>query len=92
MLTRDHRQWFTFCFVPLIPFSLKPKHDIHCDICGENQPLEHRPDVQQQMGGAGGGAQQQIPMNNYGGGGGGGGGPPQGWNSQPQQHPQPVYK
>ncbi|KAK5121288.1 hypothetical protein LTR85_005454 [Meristemomyces frigidus] len=80
-------QWFTFCFVPLIPFSLKPWHEITCHICRFNQDIKYRPDVQQQMdGGGGGGAAQSIPMQNQ--------GANQGWNGQPPagQGGQPVYK
>ncbi|KAF2006520.1 hypothetical protein P154DRAFT_481285 [Amniculicola lignicola CBS 123094] len=54
-------QWFTFCFVPLIPFSLKPYHEVGCGICNFYQDIKYRPDVQAQMGGGGGmgpGAQQ----------------------------------
>ncbi|KAK4543942.1 hypothetical protein LTR36_004716 [Oleoguttula mirabilis] len=81
------QEWFTICFVPLIPFSLKPWHQISCHICRFNQDIKYRPDVQQQMDG---GAAQSIPMQNQ--------GPPQGWNGQapPQQQQenggQPVYK
>ncbi|KAK4504038.1 hypothetical protein PRZ48_004953 [Zasmidium cellare] len=76
-------EWFTFCFVPIIPFSLKPWHEVNCHICHFHQDIKYRPDVQQQMNGGGGG--QQIPMQN---------GPPQGWNSgNPYAQPgQPQYK
>ncbi|KAK3723239.1 hypothetical protein LTR37_001962 [Vermiconidia calcicola] len=78
--------------VPLIPFSLKPWHEVSCHICRFRQDIKHRPDVQQQMDGGGGGAAaaQNIPMQN---------GPPQGWNGQHAQQPQyapggghPAYK
>ncbi|EME45952.1 hypothetical protein DOTSEDRAFT_147773 [Dothistroma septosporum NZE10] len=77
-------EWFTFCFVPIIPFSLKPYHDVSCHICRFHQDIKHRPDVQQQMNGGGG---QQIPLQNQ-------QGPPQGWNAgNPYQQPtQPQYK
>ncbi|GAB7354968.1 hypothetical protein MBLNU459_g5582t1 [Dothideomycetes sp. NU459] len=55
-------QWFTFCFVPIIPFSLKPYHDVGCHICNFYQDIKFRPDVQQQMDNP----QQQIPMQPYG--------------------------
>ncbi|KAM0706333.1 hypothetical protein Q7P35_005659 [Cladosporium inversicolor] len=82
-------EWFTFCFIPVIPFSLKPDKDVGCHICKFYQDLRHRPDVQNMMEGGGGG--QPIPMQ----------GGPQGWNNQgqhPQQQPQyaqggqPQYK
>ncbi|KAL2351201.1 hypothetical protein BJ546DRAFT_855942 [Cryomyces antarcticus] len=70
--------WFTFCFVPIIPFSLKPYQDVGCPICNFHQDLKFRPDVQNQNPAA---ANNQIPMQGYGGGGGPGGpplGPPHG--------------
>jgi hypothetical protein len=78
----------SFCFIPIIPFSLKPDKHVGCHICKFYQDLKHRPDVQNMMeaGGAGG---QQIPMQ---------GGPPQGWTNGGQQQPQyaqggqPQYK
>ncbi|KAF1851305.1 uncharacterized protein K460DRAFT_303371 [Cucurbitaria berberidis CBS 394.84] len=47
-------EWFTFCFVPIIPFSLKPYKEVGCHICNFWQDIKYRPDVQQQIGGAGG--------------------------------------
>jgi hypothetical protein len=84
-LRTNDREWFTFCFVPIIPFSFKPWHAVHCHICQFNQDIKYRPDVQQQMDGGG----PSIPMHNQ-------SGPPQGWQGQ-QQQPygqggQPVYK
>ncbi|KAI6791376.1 hypothetical protein KC363_g2868 [Hortaea werneckii] len=67
-------EWFTFCFIPVIPFSLKPDHDVHCHICRFNQDVKFRPDVQQQMDGGGG----NIPMQNQGG--------QQGWGPQGPPH------
>ncbi|KAF2246763.1 hypothetical protein BU26DRAFT_521198 [Trematosphaeria pertusa] len=62
-------EWFTFCFVPIIPFSLKPYKEVGCHICNFWQDIKYRPDVLQQMeGGAAAG------------GGGGGGGGQQGYN------------
>ncbi|KAK3328909.1 hypothetical protein B0H66DRAFT_596519 [Apodospora peruviana] len=47
--------WFTFCFIPVIPLSFKGYEDISCPICNFQQPVSHRPDVQQRRyGGAGG--------------------------------------
>ncbi|RMY69951.1 hypothetical protein D0863_06119 [Hortaea werneckii] len=60
--------------VPVIPFSLKPDHDVHCHICRFNQDIKFRPDVQQQMDGGGG----NIPMQNQGG--------QQGWGPQGPPH------
>ncbi|KAF1353765.1 hypothetical protein BDV97DRAFT_291874 [Delphinella strobiligena] len=65
-------QWFTLCFVPVIPFSLKPYHDVGCHICNYFVDVKHRPDVQAMMAGQGGGQppqqqqQQQIPLQPYG--------------------------
>ncbi|KAH8179496.1 hypothetical protein LIA77_01015 [Sarocladium implicatum] len=58
------RPFFTFCFVPIIPFTISGYKDVSCHICNFNQPLDSRPDV--------------IAMANGGGGGGGYHGPPQG--------------
>ncbi|KAF2401766.1 hypothetical protein EJ06DRAFT_555417 [Trichodelitschia bisporula] len=55
-------EWFTFCFVPLIPFSLKPWKEVGCPICNFWQDIKYRPDVT-------GGHGDQIPMPGYGGGG-----------------------
>ncbi|KAF2820440.1 hypothetical protein CC86DRAFT_305023 [Ophiobolus disseminans] len=76
-------EWFTFCFVPIVPFSLKPRHEVGCHICNFGQDVKYRPDVQQQIAGGGGGGQAPAVMMHGGqqGGGGGGGGygpPPQG--------------
>ncbi|KAF1825226.1 uncharacterized protein K489DRAFT_377776 [Dissoconium aciculare CBS 342.82] len=76
-------EWFTVCFVPLIPFSFKPYHDVSCHICHFHQDIGQRPDVQQQMNNPGSAPQQQhIPMQN---------GPPQGWGGQ-QKVQHPYYK
>ncbi|TKA78079.1 hypothetical protein B0A55_03267 [Friedmanniomyces simplex] len=73
-------EWFTFCFVPLIPFSLKPWHAVHCNVCQFQQDVKYRPDVEQQMQQAGGGgAAQAIPMQNQ--------GANQGWNRPPPPPP-----
>jgi|TARA_R110002003_G_scaffold54_17_gene4830 hypothetical protein len=75
-------EWFTFCFVPIIPFSLKPHKEVGCHICHFGQDVKYRPDVQQQLQGGGG---QQAPavmmhggQDGHGGGGPGYGPPPQG--------------
>ncbi|KAF2476140.1 uncharacterized protein BDR25DRAFT_278952 [Lindgomyces ingoldianus] len=54
-------EWFTFCFVPIIPFSLKPYKEVGCHICNFYQDIKYRPDVQQQMG-FGNGSQPQGGM------------------------------
>lgn len=46
-------EWFTFCFVPIIPFSLKPHKEVGCHICHFGQDIKYRPDVQQQISGGG---------------------------------------
>lgn len=88
-----HRQWFTFCFVPLIPFSLKPYHDVSCHVCNFNQDIKYRPDVEAQMNGA---AAPAIPMQNQGGHQGWSSGPPPRAPQQEQQQYQsggpPAYK
>ncbi|KAK4158814.1 hypothetical protein QBC43DRAFT_223457 [Cladorrhinum sp. PSN259] len=65
--------WFTFCFIPVIPLSMKGYEDIQCRICHFHQPLRLREDVQRMRGGGGGGS-GGIPMH-----------PPgnQGWNGGP---------
>ena len=58
------REWFTLCFVPLIPFSFKPWHEVSCHVCQFHQDIKYRPDVQQQLNG--GPAAAAIPMTNQG--------------------------
>ncbi|KAJ4357590.1 uncharacterized protein N0V89_002166 [Didymosphaeria variabile] len=52
-------EWFTFCFVPVIPFSLKPYKELGCHICNFWQDIKYRPDVQAQIGGGGAPPQHQ---------------------------------
>ncbi|KAI4717141.1 hypothetical protein E4T48_06653 [Aureobasidium sp. EXF-10727] len=82
-------EWFTFCFVPIIPFSLKPHHEVGCHICHFYQDVmyvsiamlqdrmlmicRHRPDVQQMMNNP-----QSIPMQ-----------PQQPYGAPPQQYKTP---
>ncbi|KAF2623046.1 hypothetical protein BU25DRAFT_414798 [Macroventuria anomochaeta] len=68
-------EWFTFCFVPIIPFSLKPYKEVGCHICNFWQDIKYRPDVQQQMQGGGG---QPAVMLHGGNGNGQHGAPPSG--------------
>ncbi|KAK1755213.1 hypothetical protein QBC47DRAFT_383079 [Echria macrotheca] len=78
--------WFTFCFVPVIPLSLKGYEDVSCHICNFQQPLEHRPDVQAMRGGGGGGGGGGMMMHPP------PGAPPQGYQGQgPGQNPQMRY-
>ena len=44
------REWFTFCFIPLIPFSLKPYKEVGCGICNFYQDIKYRPDVLNHLG------------------------------------------
>lgn len=84
--TRANTHTSQFCFIPIIPFSLKPDHDVGCHICNFYQDVKFRPDVQSQIDGgqgAGGGIPMQ-PQNQ----GWGQGPPPQ----QYQQGQQPMYK
>ncbi|KAF1914350.1 hypothetical protein BDU57DRAFT_558004 [Ampelomyces quisqualis] len=77
-------EWFTFCFVPIIPFSLRPHTEVGCHICRFGQDVKYRPDVMQQIhGGGGAGAQLQggeavMMQGGQQGGQGGYGAPPQG--------------
>lgn len=83
---RSGREWFTFCFVPIIPFSLKPWHEVGCHICNFFQDLKYRPDVASQGGPGGGGGATTM----HGGGpgpGGGGGGPAGGGGFGPYGQP-----
>ncbi|KAF2153136.1 hypothetical protein K461DRAFT_293421 [Myriangium duriaei CBS 260.36] len=66
-------QWFTFCWIPIIPFSFKPWHEIGCHICNFYQDIRYRPDVEQMRGQSGPPGQVQQ-------------GPQQGWQ-QSQQDP-----
>lgn len=68
--------WFTFCFIPVVPLSMKGYVDVSCHVCNFAQPLEHRPDVQAMRGGGGSGG---IPLQHH--------GPPgnnQGWGNGPK--------
>ncbi|KAI8933889.1 hypothetical protein NX059_009586 [Plenodomus lindquistii] len=91
-------EWFTFCFIPVIPFSLKPYKEVGCGICNFYQDIKYRPDVQAQMQGAAGGQQGQPGTVMMGGGHNGGGPPGQGgqgvYGGPPQQHQGgvPQYK
>ncbi|KAH7086362.1 hypothetical protein FB567DRAFT_527775 [Paraphoma chrysanthemicola] len=80
-------EWFTFCFVPIIPFSLKPHKEVGCHICHFGQDIKYRPDVQQQLQGGGSGGQQAPAVMMHGGQGGHGGGGP-GYGPPPQGVPQ----
>ncbi|EGS19271.1 uncharacterized protein CTHT_0058970 [Thermochaetoides thermophila DSM 1495] len=74
-VVRSH-PWFTFCFIPVLPLSIKGYEDVSCRICGFEQPLSHRPDVQAMRGGAaasGAVPGQAMPMHPP------PMGPPQGW-------------
>ncbi|KAF2737182.1 hypothetical protein EJ04DRAFT_510532 [Polyplosphaeria fusca] len=75
-------EWFTFCFIPVIPFSLKPYKEVCCHICNFCQDIKYRPDVQQQMGM--GGSQGGMMMGPPGHNGGGYGPPPAGVPQHPQ--------
>ncbi|KAI7773837.1 hypothetical protein LA080_009829 [Diaporthe eres] len=69
--------WFTFCFVPVIPLSIKGYEEVACPICNTHQPLQQRPDVQSMKKDAAGGGvplQQQQPPPQQGG--------PEGWGGQ----------
>ncbi|KAH7375886.1 hypothetical protein B0T11DRAFT_271161 [Plectosphaerella cucumerina] len=70
--------WFTFCWIPVLPLSMKGHVDVVCSICNFAQPLENRPDV---MGMAGGGGHR--PPQGY---------APQGWGQPPPQQPHPQYR
>ncbi|PTB65953.1 hypothetical protein BBK36DRAFT_1120667 [Trichoderma citrinoviride] len=39
------RPFFTFCFVPIIPFTISGFVEVVCHICNFKQPLKNRPDV-----------------------------------------------
>ncbi|KAK4242716.1 hypothetical protein C8A03DRAFT_40058 [Achaetomium macrosporum] len=65
--------WFTFCFIPVIPLSMKGYEDVACRICNFEQPLSHRPDVQALRGQGGAGLHMQPP------------GPPQGGTPKPNE-------
>ncbi|KAI4674063.1 uncharacterized protein J4E88_008530 [Alternaria novae-zelandiae] len=82
-------EWFTFCFIPVIPFSFKPYKEVGCHVCHFWQDIAYRrePELQQ----FGGGTKVQggaMPMNAYGGHGGPPGGGPPGYGPPPQGVPQ----
>ncbi|KFY25852.1 hypothetical protein V491_01565 [Pseudogymnoascus sp. VKM F-3775] len=51
--------WFTFCFVPILPLSMHAYEDVVCRICGFAQPLDNRQDVKGQHRSAGNEMQPQ---------------------------------
>ncbi|QDS70711.1 hypothetical protein FKW77_002359 [Venturia effusa] len=53
-------EWFTFCFIPMVPFSLKPWKEVGCHICNFWQDIKYRPDVTNQHGPG------QVPLQPYG--------------------------
>ncbi|KAJ9616817.1 hypothetical protein H2200_000536 [Cladophialophora chaetospira] len=63
--------WFTFCFIPVIPLGGKHK-DLACSICRFRQDIQSRPDVGSMQGGGG----PPMPPQQ-------GQGPPQGWGGGP---------
>jgi len=69
--------WFTFCFVPVIPLSMKGYQDVVCHICNFAQPLENRQDVIAMRHGGGGGMPLQQQQ---------GGPPPGGGGPPPNQY------
>ncbi|KAI4920986.1 uncharacterized protein J4E92_007607 [Alternaria infectoria] len=82
-------EWFTFCFIPVIPFSLKPRKEVGCHVCNFWQDIKYRPELAHL---ANGGKPQEggaaMPMNGYGGQGPPGGGAPPGYGPPPQGVPQ----
>ncbi|PKS09878.1 hypothetical protein jhhlp_004501 [Lomentospora prolificans] len=71
--------WFTLCWIPIIPLSIKGYKDVTCHICNFRQPLENRPDVTAMANGQGPPPGQWGPPQQ---------GPPQGWSSpSPQGQP-----
>ncbi|KAL2210561.1 hypothetical protein CC79DRAFT_1355240 [Sarocladium strictum] len=55
------RPFFTFCFVPIIPFTISGYKDVSCHICNFHQPLDSRPDVIAMANGGGGGGYHHGP-------------------------------
>ncbi|CCC08085.1 hypothetical protein SMACR_12775 [Sordaria macrospora] len=80
--------WFTFCFVPVIPLSIKGYEDIACRICNFQQPLEHRQDVQAMRRGADG--TRGVPLQPQPSGVPPQGVPPQGWGQKAPEPNQPM--
>ena len=78
-------EWFTFCFIPVIPFSLKPYKEVGCHICNFWQDIKYRQDVQHMLNGGGPPPQQGYMM---GGGPGGHPGGPHGYGPPPAGVPQ----
>ena len=58
-------EWFTFCFIPVIPFSLKPYKELGCHICNFWQDVKYRPDVQAQLNGGAPPQQQNYQMGGH---------------------------
>ncbi|KAL6701358.1 hypothetical protein J3F84DRAFT_5219 [Trichoderma pleuroticola] len=60
------RPFFTFCFVPIIPFTISGFVEVVCHICNFKQPLKNRPDVVSMAGGGNPGAGPYPPPANPG--------------------------
>ncbi|KAM0335304.1 hypothetical protein ACHAQA_000349 [Verticillium albo-atrum] len=73
--------WFTFCWIPVVPLSMKGYTDVVCSICNFAQPLENRPDVMGMANGGGGGGGYPQPQGHA----------PQGWGQQPPPQHGPRY-
>ncbi|KAM3510034.1 hypothetical protein MY10362_000278 [Beauveria mimosiformis] len=85
---QKERPFFTICYIPVIPFTIKGYQDVVCGICNFHQPLEKRPDVMAMANGGQGPPQQQHgqkPQGNY------QQGPPQ-QQGQYQQGPPPQQQ
>ncbi|KAL7808509.1 hypothetical protein V8C44DRAFT_156924 [Trichoderma aethiopicum] len=67
------RPFFTFCFVPIIPFTISGFVEVACHICNFKQPLKNRPDVVSMANGGNPGAGPHPPPANP------------GWGHQQQQ-------
>ncbi|KAJ4163764.1 hypothetical protein LMH87_005472 [Akanthomyces muscarius] len=52
------RPFFTVCYIPLVPFTIKGYQDVVCGICNFHEPLEKRPDVMAMANGGQGAAGQ----------------------------------
>ncbi|KAK5992896.1 hypothetical protein PT974_06321 [Cladobotryum mycophilum] len=60
------RPFFTFCFIPVIPYTISGFKEVVCHICRFKQPIANRPDVTAMANGGNGDQSHPPPQQGYG--------------------------